>query len=151
MTLHRDVLAAAIRRASGTAERTALVEADAILDELARFGWRLTDVALPQEAKARTGARTTSRLAAETIDDMSARHAGVLQCLWEIGPATDGEIVARYQGLVERFGPDIYPPQSPASIRSRRAELVAAGHVRATGEQDLSEHGRPCNIWQAVA
>lgn len=151
MTLHADVLAAAICRATSASAVTARLEAEAILDELARFGWRLTDVAdLAEQARARKADPDTSRVAADSIDNLSARHAGVLHALYEHGPLTDGDLCARYPGLTERFGADLYPPQSPASLRSRRAELVAAGHVEPTGDQGISEHGRPCNVWRAV-
>lgn len=151
MTLHRDVMAAAIHRACpGTAPWAAVAEAEAILDELARYGWRLTDVAdRSEQARARRTDPDTSRTAADSIDDLNARQSAVLFALYELGPGTDAELVARYPGLVERF-PDVYPHQSPQSIRSRRAELVAADHVIDTGERGLSDYGRPAVIWSAA-
>ncbi len=150
MTLHRDVLAAAIMRATDASAFAAEVEADAILDELALYGWRLTDVAdLAEQARARRTDPDTSRTAADSVDDLNARQSAVLFALYELGPGTDAELVARYPGLVERF-PDVYPQQSPQSIRSRRAELVAVGHVIDTGEHGLSDYGRPAVVWAAA-
>lgn len=150
MTLHRDVLAAAIVRASDASAFAAEIEADAILDELARYGWRLTDCGdRAEQARARRTDPDTSRTAADSIDDLNARQSAILFAIYELGPGTDAELAARYPGLVERF-PDVYPPQSPQSIRSRRAELVAGGHVIDTGEKGRSEYGRDAIIWAAA-
>lgn len=151
MSLQAQVLTAAIRQIHpGTSEWVARTEADDILDALAAVGWRLTDTAeITDRARARRSDPDTSRMAADSIDDLSERHAGVLFCLYEIGEATDGEIARRYPGLVERF-PEVYVPQTEQSLRSRRAELVAAGHVVDTGRRGVSEHGRPCAIWAAA-
>lgn len=150
MSLHRDVLAAAIMRATSASAFIAATEAEAILDELARHGWRITDVAdRAEQARARHSDRATSKAAADAIDDLTDRQVAVLYALFEQGPGTDGDIADRYDGLRERFG-DIYPLQSPQSLRSRRAELTAAGHVVDTGERGLSEYGRPCTIWAAA-
>lgn len=151
MTMHRDVLAAAIMRATDASTFAAELEADAILDELALYGWRLTDVAdLAEQARARRDDPTTSRTAADSIDNLTARQSAVLFALYEMGPGTDADLVTRYAGLTERFGDGIYPPQSPQSIRSRRAELHAADHVVNTGDHGLSDYGRPAVIWSAA-
>ena len=148
MTLHRDVLAAAIMRATDASAFAAEIEADAILDELARYGWRLTDVAdRVEQARARRTDPDTSRAAADSVDDLNDRQSAVLFALYELGESTDAEIAARYPGLVERF-PDVYPPQSPASLRTRRSELVPR-YVVDTGEVGLSDYGRPSIIWAA--
>ena len=150
MSLHRDVLAAAIMRATDASPFAAELEADAILDELARHGWRLTDVAdRAEQARARRTDPDTSRTAAESVDDLNARQSAVLFALYELGESTDAEIAARYPGLVERF-PDVYPPQSPASLRTRRSELHSVGHVIDTGRVGLSEYGRPAIVWAAA-
>ena len=151
MTLHRDVLAAAIMRATDASAFAAEIEAEAILDELARYGWRLTDVAdRVEQARARRTDPDTSRAAADSVDDLTSRQAGVLHALFERGPMTDAQLVEVYDGLRERFGDDLYPPQAPQGIRTRRSELVAAGHVIDTGEVGLSDYGRPAIVWAAA-
>lgn len=150
MTLHRDVLAAAIMRATSASAFIAATEAEAILDELARYGWVLSDVAPPvEQARARRSDPDTSRTAADSVDDLNTRQSAVLFALYELGESTDAEIAARYPGLVERF-PDVYPPQSPASLRTRRSELHSVGHVIDTGRVGLSEYGRPAIVWAAA-
>lgn len=150
MSLHRDVMAAALVRATGCSAFAARIEAEDILDALASAGWRLTDVAdRAEQARARRTDPDTSRTAADSVDDLNARQSAVLFALYELGESTDAEIAARYPGLVERF-PDVYPPQSPASLRTRRSELMAAGHVIDTGRVGLSEYGRPAIVWAAA-
>lgn len=151
MSLHRDVLAEAISRACpGTALVTAAREAEDILDELHRMGWHLSDVAdRAEQARARRTDPDTSRTAADSVDDLTSRQSAVLFALYELGESTDADIAARYPGLVERF-PDVYPPQSPASLRTRRSELVAADHVIDTGRVGVSEYGRPAIVWAAA-
>lgn len=151
MILHRDVMAEAISRAClGIPQATAIREAEDILDALASMGWRLTDVAdRAEQARARRTDPDTSRTAAESVTDLTDRQSAVLFALYELGESTDAEIAARYPGLVERF-PDVYPPQSPASLRTRRSELHSAGHVIVTGRVGLSEYGRPAIVWAAA-
>ena len=152
MSLHRDVLAAAIERCNpGMLPGMAQLEAEDLLDALAVNGWHLSDVDdMADRARARGSDPATSRTAADSIDDLSDRQSAVLFCLFEHGPMTDADMASSYPGLVERF-PDLYPPQSPQSLRSRRSELVRAGHVIDSGQVGRSEYGRECIIWKASA
>lgn len=152
MTLHRDVLTAAIMRATDASAFAAEIEADAILDELARYGWALSDVAPPvEQARARRSDPATSRAAADSVDDLGPRQAGVMHAYYERGPRlTDTELVEVYGSLTERFGPDLYPHQTDQSLRSRRAELVRGGWIRATDERRPTETGHSAIVWEAV-
>lgn len=152
MTLHRDVLAAAIMRATGASAFAAEIEADAILDELARYGWVLSDVAdRAEQARARRTDPDTSRTAADSVDDLNARQSAVLFAYFERGPRlTDFELEEMYPALTERLGPGLYPPQTNQSLRSRRAELVRGGLIRATDERRPTETGHLATVWEAV-
>jgi len=57
-------------------------------------------------------------------------------------PCHDERLVARYAVR------SLLPLTTDSSIRSRRAELVRAGAVRATGEHARTAHGRPTRIWE---
>lgn len=148
-----DALTAAVHACDPDAgEWAARVEAAAIADHLAAAGWQLVPVGtVPTEARARRTDPSTSRAAAESIDDLTERQTGVLHALWEIGPCTDATLAERYDGLRERFGDDLYPPQTPQSLRSRRHELVEGGWVAPTGETGVSDTGRPAKVWRAVS
>lgn len=153
MSLHRDVLAEAISRACpGTALVTAAREAEDILDELHRMGWHLSDVAdRVEQARARRTDPDTSRTAAESVDDLNARQSAVLFAYFERGPRlTDFELEEMYPALTERLGPGLYPPQTNQSLRSRRAELVRGGLIRATDERRPTETGHLATVWEAV-
>ena len=124
------------------------VEAQAAIDELHALGWEITERTplseLPSHAPSR-GPRTSDE-AAESIADMSTRHYHTWCAFTEIGPATDEELAAAYPGLAEKWG---YTPQSPSSLRTRRAELVRAGHIEATTLLRPTRSGRNARVWQA--
>jgi len=63
----------------------------------------------------------------------------ILNILIVYGPATDEEIFGRLHGV------------SPSGARTRRAELVANGLVRATGEKRTTASGRLTAVWDAAA
>lgn len=48
-----------------------------------------------------------------------------------------------------RFEANNYP-HSASGLRSRRAELVAAGWVRDSGNKRVSENGHPATVWEAL-
>ena len=48
-----------------------------------------------------------------------------------------------------RFEANSYP-HSASGLRSRRAELVAAGWVRDSGNKRVSENGHPATVWEAL-
>lgn len=59
---------------------------------------------------------------------------------------TDEQIIAQYK---EQFAADVVPTEQ--SIRSRRAELVAAGKVRRSLAPGKSGTGRPSAKWTTAA
>lgn len=125
--------------------------ADVIGDAIAHAGYRLVPVSgLPSEAKARRTDSAESWDAARTIHDCNVRQRCVYAVLWNDGPLTDAEIDARYRACHARGGGHGWPNQTPASLRSRRAELVQAGLVRATGETRPTASGRQAQVWAVV-
>jgi hypothetical protein len=123
-----------------------VAEAQRLLDALGAIGWHIAkDIALPSEAPA--GRRETSRKAAESIRDLSDRQWAVWWSLGSRGPLTDEELIERYGWMREQFN---LPPQTPQSIRTRRAELVRAGHVVDSGERRPTKSNRMATVWRAV-
>lgn len=58
------------------------------------------------------------------------------------GALTDEQIADRWA--------EVGSPQSPSSLRTRRAELVDAGLVRDSGRHGLTRSGRRTIIWEPV-
>lgn len=58
---------------------------------------------------------------------------------------TDEAIVDEYERRAAEF-PSV-PRATPQSIRSRRAELVAKGHVIATGHVGFTRYGNKATVW----
>lgn len=92
-------------------------------------------------ARARADDPWTSWAAARGITDVRPRQAAILHCFEAWGAMTDERLVYRYTA-----SPMAYPPQTPASIRSRRAELQAAGLVVETGEVGRTATGGKCLV-----
>ncbi|WP_236789661.1 hypothetical protein [Amycolatopsis sp. GM8] len=120
---------------------TAIKRALAELDRYRELAGRIQEardqqVTVNTPGRARTGDRLTSHAAAADIATGSVR-AAVLVHIVECGPVTDREITHALRS--NGSGP-----------RSRRAELVESGHVRATGET-RKFGGRDHTLWAATA
>lgn len=89
----------------------------------------------------------TSRQAAASIsqDSMRETQRMVLAILERYGPSCDEDIATYAAQLTEHEG---WPRQSPSGLRSRRAELVAAGLVRDSGERTRTSTGRQTIVWE---
>lgn len=101
-------------------------------------------------AKARTTDPSTSHAAAASISEDTLREsqAAVLRFMRNLGPMTDVDLVARYSSAA---GLQDLPRQSQSGLRTRRAELAAAGLVEDTGERVRLESGRQAIVWRAKA
>lgn len=91
---------------------------------------------------ARTTDPTTSHEAAESVSNVSETQKYILKALNH--PRTDPDLADAYLNLKGA------PKASLSGIRSRRAELVARGLVKDTGDRVKLESGRRAIVW-AVA
>ncbi|WP_454168133.1 hypothetical protein [Microbacterium lacticum] len=69
----------------------------------------------------------------------------VLDILRTAGPVTDDALIALYESRAEHY-PGV-PKASPQSVRSRRAELVRKGLIRATDLAGVSRYGNRATVW----
>lgn len=98
-------------------------------------------------AVARSTDPQTSHTAAESVKDITDSQSAILRVLRN-GPKSDHNLIAVYRAV--QFARD-YPNISDSGIRSRRAELVERGLVKASGGFDVLPSGRKSIIWQIVA
>lgn len=98
---------------------------------------------------ARTSDPHTSHDAADSIPspEIRVRQKAVLTILERGGPRTDEEIFAIYAGVEGTS--NVFPPQSPSGLRTRRCELVRAGYVTDTGDRRELRSGRMAIVWAA--
>jgi hypothetical protein len=82
---------------------------------------------------------TTSHEAAAKVDNLTATKQAILKALNH--PRTDVDLISAYQSL---YGA---PAASESGIRTRRAELVAAGLVLDSGLRAKLPSGRRAIIW----
>lgn len=95
-------------------------------------------------AHARNTDPSTSHLAAESVAEVSRVQALVLALFHYLGDLTDAELCHNWH-LMTVAGD--YPPATDQNIRSRRAELVQAGRLSATGRIAYTLHGRKTTVW----
>jgi hypothetical protein len=98
------------------------------------------------EAHARNSDPETSHQAAASIDKLRVRQDEVLQVIRVFGPMTDTELVKVHAELAD----DLYQPQSPSGIRTRRSELVTRRLVRDSGARERLASGRMAIVWEAA-
>lgn len=91
-------------------------------------------------ARARNTDPVTSYEAAESVRDVTATKAYILQALKR--PRNDAQLVEAYRAM------DGAPHASESGIRSRRAELVEAGMVIDSGQRVKMPSGRSSIVWQ---
>jgi len=107
----------------------------------------LPDQRNPQTARARSTDLATSHGAAASVKDITKVQARVLALFHYLGPMTDYELCHHFRLMVEAGD---YPPATDQSIRSRRAELVAALRLRATTAVAYTLHGRRATVWEVA-
>lgn len=103
--------------------------------------------------RSRRGGQDTSRAAAESVQDLRANQAAVLEALEALGgEATDERLVAHYQAaLVPAWGSlkqPRWPKQSESGIRTRRHELTEEGFIEDSGERQALSTGRQAIVWR---
>ncbi len=95
------------------------------------------------KARARREDPDTSKAAAESVKDITAKQKAVLR-LFLNAAGTDEEIAIRYNACRESFG---LPVQSPSGLRSRRSELVHLGYLKDSGVRKETMSGRWAIVW----
>lgn len=89
---------------------------------------------------ARTTDPQTSHEAAESVKNLTETQEYILKAL--VRPRTDVDLLDAYRNL--KFA----PIASESGIRSRRAELVAAGLIVDSGERRKTPSGRNAIVWK---
>lgn len=96
-------------------------------------------LALPTEpARARCSDPVTSHAAAASVHHQTETRTWILQAL-TVCPMTDTDLIA----WARRVG----RTESESGIRTRRKELVSAGHVAPTGRTETMPSGRLAIVW----
>lgn len=99
------------------------------------------------QARARATDPTTSHDAAHTVTNIGRLQAHVLALFHALGDLTDHELIDHWRQLEQD---NQYPPATDQSIRSRRAELVGLGRLRATDRIAHTSHGRRTTVWTLI-
>ena len=89
---------------------------------------------------ARTTDPQTSHEAADSVQNLTETQEYILKAL--VRPRTDVDIVEIYRNF------KYAPRASESGIRSRRAELVAAGLIEDSGERRKLPSGRNAIVWK---
>lgn len=97
------------------------------------------------QPRARVTDPSTSHSAAASVLNVTETQYAILLLLDETA-LTDAELVEAYHQAWFR-DPELFPRASDSGIRSRRAELVALGLVRDTGQRRLTPSGRRAIVW----
>lgn len=123
---------------------------DRMLEQLRQNGWELVQrPPLATTPATRSTSPETSHAAARSVADLRPKQHAVLQLLGLYGAVglTDEQLAVAYDA---HHDAERYPRQSPSGLRSRRAELVAAGLVEWTGEHRTMTTGRLARVWRAT-
>jgi len=88
---------------------------------------------------------TTSFQAAASVKNVTETQKNILLLLSM--PMTDDQLIDAFYQFAAANG---WKQASPSGIRSRRAELVAAGLVKDTGERAKSWSGRQSIVWRVA-
>ena len=96
-------------------------------------------------AFARTTDPQTSHDAAASVGNISKVQHAILQILNGRG-MHDENMIAQYR-MWQELGSDLYPQATDQSIRSRRAELVKLGLVKACPMKEKMSTGRLATVW----
>jgi len=107
-----------------------------------RKGKVMNDTDTRPVAVARTTDPETSHEAAASVRNLTTRQFLILDIFRFSGPQTDEELIERYDLVA------FDTPQSPSGIRTRRAELVAAGKVRFSGAYRYTAANRRTRVWE---
>lgn len=105
------------------------------------------EVALPEKPHTRNSDPITSHEAAASVRNITITHNHILKLLRTYGPMTDEQLFSLYMAEAENGG---WKWVSVSGLRTRRSELVDAGHVADSGSKGKTRAGRSCIVWKAV-
>lgn len=89
---------------------------------------------------------SAAAIADMTADTLNRNQEAVLEAIRRLGSrACDTELVYEYRENMHDL-----PAQSPSGIRTRRAELVAAGKLADIGLRVRTESDRQAIVWSVV-
>jgi hypothetical protein len=105
----------------------------------------IAEIKVPVSRRVRARSEATSWDAAVSVGTEKGRKTfqRVYGILTQFGALTDSEISDMYKNMYN-------DPVSPSGLRSRRAELVVAGWVKATGNRRKNHRGRDEMVWEAL-
>lgn len=96
------------------------------------------------QAHARRTDRPTSVAAAASVSNFTAVETAILETLSEYGPMRDEKLIEKFR----EYCPSVRA--SDSGIRSRRADLVRLGQIRATEKREKTKSGRDSVVWEIV-
>jgi hypothetical protein len=94
---------------------------------------------------ARTTDPQTSHDAARSVENITETQNAILTLL--TFPLTDEELIDAFYNMADVAG---WKTASPSGIRSRRAELVAKGFIKDSGERRKLSSGRNAIVWSVA-
>jgi hypothetical protein len=105
----------------------------------------IAEIKVPVSRRVRARSEATSWDAAVSIGTEKGRQTfqRIYGILTQFGALTDSQISDMYKNMYN-------DPVSPSGLRSRRAELVVAGWVKATGNRRKNHRGRDEMVWEAL-
>jgi hypothetical protein len=103
--------------------------------------------------RSRRGGPETSRIAAESIEDLGRNQQAVLEALEAMGgEAIDEALIRFYQARrvtqTTETEMELWPQQTESGIRTRRHELVDQGFVEDSGETEAMTTGHQAIVWR---
>ena len=97
---------------------------------------------------ARTSDPVTSHEAAESVGKLTATKGAILWLFEKFGQLTDEQLQNHYRRISAQGDA---PRASESGVRSRRAELVAAGLLFDSGNRVKMESGRNAIVWASTS
>lgn len=91
----------------------------------------------------RTTDPQTSHDAEKSVSKLAQSYNNIIELFTDHGPMNDAQLIAAWRF---RFG----SKAAESGIRSRRAELVAAGRIEDSGEKIPMESGRMSIVWRLI-
>lgn len=89
----------------------------------------------------------TSHEAAASVTNLTGTQNTIRYLFGKFGKLSDEQLQAHYRRMMHQGDA---PRASESGVRSRRAELVAAGYLQDSGDRVKMESGRSAIVWELV-